>query len=48
MNKLDFESMTRDELAHYIVAHRDTAEAIEARRVLIRRLLEKAKNTVGT
>lgn len=44
MNKLNFDTMTRDELAHFMVAHRDTSEEIEARRVYIRRMLEKANN----
>jgi hypothetical protein len=36
MNELNFDNMnmTRDELAHYMVAHRDTPAAIEARRAL--------------
>jgi hypothetical protein len=36
--------MNREELAHFIVANRETKERIEARRVYIRRLAEKAKN----
>lgn len=44
MNKLNFDKMSRDELAHYIVAHRVTTEEIEARRAYIRRLAQKAKN----
>lgn len=44
MNNLNFDSMNRDELAHFMVAHRGTPEEIEARRVYIRRLAEKAKS----
>lgn len=43
MKTPNFETMNRDELAHYIVDHRDTPEGIEARRVFIRRMEEKAK-----
>lgn len=44
MNKLNFDTMSRDELAHYIVAHRDTPDGVEARRVYIHRLAEKARS----
>ena len=44
MNKLNFDSMTRDELAHFMVAHRDTLEGREARKVYIKRMAKKAKN----
>jgi hypothetical protein len=44
MNKPNFDAMSRDELAHYMVAHRDTSEEVEARRVYIRRMAEKAKS----
>ncbi|HEY9813526.1 MAG TPA: hypothetical protein V6D31_08315 [Candidatus Sericytochromatia bacterium] len=44
MNKLNFDTMSRDELAHYIVAHRNTSQGIEARRLFIRRMAEKAKS----
>ena len=44
MNKLNFDYMSRDELAHYICTHRNTLDGIEARRVYIRRMAEKAKN----
>ncbi len=44
MDKLNFDTMSREELAHFIVAHRETAEGIEARRVYIRRMAEKAKS----
>ena len=43
MNREILQKMNRDELAHYIVSHRDTSEGIEARRVYIRRMAEKAK-----
>jgi len=43
MSEADLEQMGRQELAHYMVAHRDTPEGEEARRVYIRRLLAKAK-----
>ncbi len=44
MNKSNFDSMSRDELAHYIVAHRNTSQGIEARRVFIRRMADKAQS----
>ncbi len=44
MNELNFDSMTRDELAHYMVAHRNTPEAVEARRALIRQMAKKAED----
>ena len=44
VNKLNFDKMSRDELAHYMITHRDTPEGIEARRVYIRRMAEKAKS----
>lgn len=43
MTEINFDNMSRDELAHYIVAHRDTPSAREAQRVYIRRMAEKAK-----
>jgi hypothetical protein len=43
ITKVDFESMNRNELAHYIVAHRDSQEGIAARRAYIRQMAEKAK-----
>jgi hypothetical protein len=39
----NFEQMTRNELAHYMVAHRDTPQGIEAQRVYIQRIAKKAK-----
>jgi hypothetical protein len=44
MNDLNFDNMTRDELAHYMVAHRDTPEAVEARRALIRQMAKNAES----
>jgi hypothetical protein len=44
MNELNFDNMTRDELAHYMVAHRDTPEAVEARRDLIRQMAKRAES----
>lgn len=44
MNKLNFDNMSRDELAHYMVAHRDTPEAVEARRALIRQMAKRAES----
>jgi hypothetical protein len=39
--KPNFEEMTRDELAHYMVAHRNTPEAQEACRVFIRQMAQR-------
>ena len=44
MSKLNFDSMNRDELAHFIVDHRDTLEGKEALRTYISRMAKKAKN----
>jgi hypothetical protein len=44
MSELNFDNMTRDELAHYMVAHRNTPEALEAQRSLIRQMAKKAKS----
>jgi uncharacterized protein with von Willebrand factor type A (vWA) domain len=44
MNESNFDTMNRDELARFIVAHRDTKEGIEARRIYINRMAEKAKS----
>ena len=44
MSELNFDNMTRDELAHYMVAHRDTPEAIEAIRALIRQMAKNAES----
>jgi hypothetical protein len=42
-SNLDFNAMSRDELAHLMVAHRDSVHGIEARRAFIRRMKENAK-----
>jgi hypothetical protein len=44
MNEINFDNMTRDELAHYMVAHRDTPEAVAARRALIRQMAKRAES----
>jgi rubrerythrin len=44
MNELNFDSMTRDELAHYMVSHRNTPEAAEATRALIRQMAKRAES----
>ena len=44
MNELNFDNMTRDELAHYMVDHRDTPEAVEATRALIRQMAKRAES----
>ncbi len=44
MNKPNFDNMSRDELAHYIVAHRNTTEGIEARQAYIRQMAKKAES----
>lgn len=43
-NNVNLQNMTRDELAQYIVTHRNTHLGIEVRRFFIRRIAEKAKN----
>lgn len=35
MNKINLDSLNREELARFIVANRDTPEGIEARRIYI-------------
>jgi hypothetical protein len=44
MNKPNFDSMSRDELAHYMVAHRNTPEGIEARQAFIDRMAKTAES----
>jgi hypothetical protein len=44
MNELNFDNMTRDESAHYMVAHRDTSEAVEATRALILQMAKRAES----
>jgi hypothetical protein len=43
MNKMNLNSLSREELARFIIDHRETEAGIEARRIYIRRLAEKAK-----
>ncbi|MEA5509483.1 hypothetical protein VB715_06875 [Crocosphaera sp. UHCC 0190] len=43
MSKPNFEAMSREELARFMVSHRDTPDEIEARSVYIRRMAENAK-----
>lgn len=44
MNKPNFDSMNRDELAHYMVAHRNTPEGIEARKAFIHQMAKRAES----
>ena len=44
MNKPNFDSMSRDELAHYMVTHRNTPEGIEARQVFIHQMAKRAES----
>ncbi len=44
MSKPNFDAMSRNELANYMVAHRDTPEGIEARQVFISRMAKSAKS----
>jgi hypothetical protein len=44
MNKLNFDSMSRDELAQYMVAHRNTPEGIEARQAFIHQMAKRAES----
>lgn len=44
MNELNFDNMTRDELAHYMVAHRNIPAAAEATRALIRQMAKRAES----
>jgi hypothetical protein len=43
-DKINLDSLNREELARFIVANRDTPEGIEARRIYIRRLAKKVEN----
>jgi hypothetical protein len=43
MDNVDLEAMSRNDLVHYMVAHRGEPGEIEARRIYIRRFAEKAK-----
>ncbi len=42
MDNVDLESLSREDLARYMVAHRGEPGEIEARRIYIRRMAEKA------
>ena len=44
MNTKSLDNLTREELARFIVAHRETPEGIEARRLYISRLAQKVNN----
>lgn len=44
MNELNFDNMTRDDLAHYLVAYRDTPETVEATRALMRQMAKRAES----
>jgi hypothetical protein len=44
MSKPNFDSMSRDELAHYMVAHRDTPEGLEARQAFISQMAKRAES----
>ena len=41
---MNFDSMSRDELAHYMVAHRNTPEGIEARQAFIHQMAKRAES----
>ena len=44
MNQPNFDNMRRDELAHYMVAHRDTPAGMEARQAFIRQMAIRAES----
>ena len=44
MNSTNLDSLNREELARFIVAHRETPEGIEASRLYINRLAQKVNN----
>jgi hypothetical protein len=44
MSKPNFAAMSRDELAHYMVANRDTPEGIEARQAFISQMAKRAES----
>ena len=44
MDKPNFDGMSRDELAHYMVAHRDTPEGVEARQAFIEQMAKRAES----
>jgi hypothetical protein len=45
MNTTNLEHLNREELARFIVAHRETPAGIEARRIYINRLAQKVNNS---
>ena len=45
MNTTNLDNLNREELARFIVAHRETPEGIEARRLYINRLAQKVNNS---
>ncbi len=44
MSEPNFAAMSRDELAHYMVAHRDTPAGIEARQAFISQMAKRAES----
>lgn len=44
MSTPNFAAMSRDELAHYMVAHRDTPEGIKARQAFISQMAKRAES----
>ena len=44
MNKPNFDAMSRNKLANYVVAHRDTQEGIEAQQAFISRMAKSAES----
>jgi len=44
MDNVNLDNLSREELARFIVANRETETGIEARRIYIRRLAEKAES----
>lgn len=45
MNTKNLEKLNREELARFIVAHRETPEGVEARRIYINRLAQTVNNS---
>ena len=44
MTNINLDNLTREELARFIVANRETREGIEARRIYIGRLAQKVES----
>jgi hypothetical protein len=44
MNQPNFDNMSLDDLAHYMVAHRNTPEGIEARQAFIHQMAKRAES----